>query len=139
MSNKKHVIHAALGAVSLLVIGVVIGVHMDRTLFRAAAAVTDAHSQASALDANHENFLQGLRSDLGLSETQASQIHEILSRHQAAVDESWSIVHARLESAIDSVTSEIEAILDSNQRVELHEWLMERHGLSDSHGADEGR
>jgi len=64
-------------------------------------------------------------------------VHEILVRHQAAVDEAWSLVHSRLESAIDSVTAEIEAALEPGQRDRLSEWLSERHGESAHRVADE--
>ncbi len=138
MSHAKHVAHAALGAISILAIGVVLGVLLDRVILNPSVLSADTESAALALDATHEDFLRQMRADLGLTNPQASQIHEILSRHQAAVNEAWSAVHSRLDAAIDSVTAEIEAILDSTQRVGLHEWLMERHGVRDAHTVSEG-
>ena len=138
MSKAKHVAHAVLGAVSILAIGVVLGVLVDRVIFNPSALAADVPSASMTLDASHEGFLRGLRDDLGLTEEQASRVHEIMSRHQAAVNDAWSAVHARLDAAIDSVTAEIEAILDPGQRVGLHEWLMERHGVRDAHTIGEG-
>ena len=111
---------------------------MDRVIFNPSALAADVPSASMTLDASHEGFLRGLRDDLGLTEEQASRVHEIMSRHQAAVNDAWSAVHARLDAAIDSVTAEIEAILDPGQRVGLHEWLMERHGVRDAHTIGEG-
>jgi len=138
MSKSTHVAHAVLGAVSILAIGVVVGIWLDRVVLHPTALAADTSPAAVALDANHEGFLQGLRDELGLTEAQASQIRQIMSRNQTAVDDAWSAVHFRLEAAIDSVTAEIEVILDPEQREGLHEWLMERHGERDAHTVGEG-
>ncbi len=138
MSHAKHIIHATLGAISIFVIGVVVGVLFDRVVIGHANGAMDLHTQQSAVDASHEGFMTDLRHDLGLSADQANRVHEILNRHQEAVSAAWLAVHARLEAAIDSVTSEIEQVLDADQREALHEWLMQRHGLPVSHRAGEG-
>jgi Spy/CpxP family protein refolding chaperone len=139
MSNTKHLVHAAIGAVSILVIGGVLGVLLDRVALAHSSASEPEHPTATlALDARHEEFLQELQDDLGLTAEQAKQVHEILSRHQGAVNEAWSAVHTILEAAIDSVTSEIEAVLEPAQRRQLHEWLLERHGRAVSHEMSEG-
>jgi hypothetical protein len=138
MSHTKHLIHATLGAISIFVIGVVVGVLIDRVVTRHSTVAMELHAQQSAVDAGHEGFLADLQNDLGLSADQASQVHEILNRHQEAVSDAWLAVHSRLEAAIDSVTSEIEQVLDADQRTALHEWLMQRHGLPVSHRVGEG-
>jgi len=138
MNNARHLIHAAIGAASILVIGIVLGVLLDRVVFHRSASALDHPSAALALDASHEQFLQELHDDLGLTAKQASQVQEILSRHQGAVNDAWSAVHSLLEAAIDSVTEEIEAVLEPGQRERLHGWLLERHGASVSHGVAEG-
>ena len=138
MSNAKHLAHAVLGAISILALGVVLGVFLDRVVFHPSDLAANTSSAAMALDASHESFLQGLSADLGLTAEQAGQVREIMSRHQAAVNDAWSAVHSRLEAAIDSVTAEIEAILDPGQREGLHDWLVERHGESAGHGTGVG-
>ncbi len=138
MNNARHLIHAAIGAASILVIGIVLGVLLDRVVLHRSASALDLPSAALALDASHEQFLQELHDDLGLTAKQASQVQEILSRHQGAVNEAWSAVHSLLEAAIDSVTEEIEAVLEPGQRERLHGWLLERHGESVSHEMGEG-
>jgi len=138
MSRFKHFVHALLGAVSIFVIGVVVGVLFDRSVLHRADPSIDFHSAESSLDASHENLLADLQDDLGLSSEQSSQVQAILNRHQAAVNDAWSAVHSRLEAAIDSVTAEISEVLDSEQRVQLHEWLLARHGISSSHADGEG-
>jgi len=138
MSNAKHLIHAAIGAASILVIGIVLGVLLDRVVLHRSASAIDYPSAALALDASHEQFLQELHDDLGLTAKQASQVQEILSRHQGAVNEAWSAVHSLLEAAIDSVTQEIEAVLEPGQRERLRAWLLEQHGEPVSHEMGEG-
>lgn len=133
MSDKKHLAHAALGAISILAIGIVTGVWLDRTILHPQAVLAHSTQAATALDEPHEEFLEDMRVDLGFTDEQARQVHEIMSRHQAAVNETWVAVHERLDAAIDSVTAEIEAILDSSQRSALHQWLIERHGLGEGH------
>ena len=138
MSKAKQKAHAVLGAVSILAIGIVVGVFLDRVILHTPDQALQPPTAAIALDASHEDFLRELHADLGLSEEQAGHVQEILSRHQAAVNEAWTVVHSRLGAAIDSVTAEIEALLDSEQRAGLHEWLMERHGVRDAHNVGEG-
>jgi Spy/CpxP family protein refolding chaperone len=138
MSQAKHLVHAVLGAVSILAIGVVLGVLLDRVILHPVASAADSRSAALAFDATHRGLLQDLRTDLRLTEEQVDQVHEIMNRHQVAVNEAWSVVHARLEAAIDSVTAEIEAILEPGQREGFHDWLLERHGESAAHGAGVG-
>ena len=138
MSNAKHLIHTAIGAVSILVIGVVLGVLLDRVVLHPSASAADHPSATLALDASHEGIIRELSADLGLTAEQASKVHEILSRHQAAVNDAWSAVHPLLEAAIDSVTEEIAAVLEPEQRNRLHVWLLERHGESVARGVGEG-
>lgn len=138
MSHAKHVGHALLGAISILAIGIVAGVLLDRAILHPSALSAHTESAAVALDATHDNFFHEMRADLALNEQQARQVQEIFTRHQAAVNEAWSEVHTRLDAAIDSVTTEIEAILDSEQRADLHQWLVDKHGVSSGHGQGEG-
>lgn len=138
MSKTTHAAHAVLGAVSILAIGIVLGVLLDRVILNPSALAADVPSVEAEVEATHDGFLRELREDLGLTEEQATRVHEIMSRHQAAVNDAWSAVHARLDAAIDSVTAEIEAVLDPSQREGLHEWLIERHGVRDAHSTGEG-
>jgi hypothetical protein len=111
---------------------------LDRAILHPSALSAHTESSSMTIDATHEKFLNEMRADLGLTEEQAIQVQEVFSKHQDAVNEAWSAVHSRLEAALDSVTSEIEAILDPEQREELHEWLIEKHGVSKEHGVGEG-
>ncbi len=138
MSQAKHIAHAVLGAVSILAVGVVLGIFLDRVVLQSSDMPSELESESTGLDATHEAFLGELSVDLGLTEVQVRQVHEILSRHQTSVNEAWTAVHSLLEAAIDSVTTEIEAVLDSTQREGLHDWLLERHGVSAVHNAGAG-
>lgn len=127
MSHAKHLVHAAIGAASILAIGVVVGVALDRVVLLHGDSAPHGAIPTDTLDAGHSDLLRELGTELGMTDAQASQVHEILTRHQEAVDEAWAAVHSRLASAIDSVTAEIEAILEPEQRDRLFEWLRERH------------
>ena len=138
MSNAKHVAHAVLGAVSILAIGVVLGVLLDRVILHRVDPAVHSPTGAMALAASHGDFLRELQTDLGLTEEQAGRVQGVLTRHQAAVNDAWTAVHSRLDAAIDSVTAEIEVLLDPEQRAGLHAWLMERHGVTKTHTVGEG-
>jgi|GEM_PF-2933889 len=128
MSNTRHLIHASIAAFSILAIGIVLGVVLDRTMLLQGLSDPNAVTEEQQLDSRHQDFHSELAAELGLSGDQARTVHEILIRHQSAVDEAWVFVHTQLESVIDSVTNEIEAILDSAQRERLFEFIRERHG-----------
>lgn len=129
MSRVRHFVHAGIAAVSILAIGVVLGVVLDRTVLLSSGSEAHGATAAVGLDERHRTFHRELAEELGLSDTQAEQVREILIRHQAAVDQAWVAVHTQLESVIDSVTAEIEAILDPRQRDRLFEYLREQHGM----------
>ena len=138
MSQTKHVAHALLGAVSILAIGIVAGILLDRAILHPTALSAHTETAAIAINATHEGFFNEMRADLGLTEQQAAQVREIFNKHQQAVNDAWAAVHAMLNAAIDSVTTEIEAVLDPEQRAELHEWLVGKHGMATGHGYGEG-
>jgi hypothetical protein len=114
------------------------GVALDRVVLSHGSQAVAQHSPDTALDTSQEGFQEDLQHDLGLSNAQAAQVFGILNRHQTAVNDAWHAVHSRLDAAIDSVHAEIAEVLDSEQQMQLHEWLLARHGISDARRVGEG-
>lgn len=107
-----------LGAVSLVVLGMVVGVALDRHLLP-----NEPHASAAA--ALHEMTMSSAEERLDLTPDQRRQIDSIIAaRHNSLLDV-WQAVHSHLGAAIDSLHQEIEAILTPAQRREFHEWLRE--------------
>lgn len=106
---------ALLGALSLLVVGAVLGVAIDRHLL----PPPDRSGPAAAL---HEMTMASLDERLDLSADQRRQIDSIVAGRHASLRHAWRTIHAQLGAAVDSVHQEIEAILTPEQRVEFREW-----------------
>lgn len=105
---------AVLGALSLLVLGAVLGVAIDRHLLP-----THRPGPAAAL---HEMTMASLEERLDLSADQRRQIDSIIAGRHATLRHAWQMIHAQLGAAVDSVHQEIEAILTPEQRLEFREW-----------------
>ncbi|MBW3553885.1 MAG: hypothetical protein KY466_10255 [Gemmatimonadetes bacterium] len=103
-----------LGALSLLVLGAVLGVAIDRHLLP-----THRPGPAAAL---HEMTMASLEERLDLSADQRRQIDSIIAGRHATLRHAWQMIHAQLGAAVDSVHQEIEAILTPEQRLEFREW-----------------
>ena len=81
MSRLSHVVHAFLGAMSILAIGIVLGVLLDRLVLRP-DNIASAQVEVSQTDGErHENFLREMANDLNLSTDEAEAVHDILRRH----------------------------------------------------------
>lgn len=117
---------AILAVTSLLVLGVVLGIAFERVLFKPAVSAADEPLNAQA------DMVVSLRAELDLEPAQVSQIEAILARHQAAVTDAWQTIRPRLRVAMDTVRSEIEAVLTSEQRERFRVWLANQHGASDA-------
>jgi Spy/CpxP family protein refolding chaperone len=107
-----------LGAMSLVVLGMVLGVAIDRHLL-----LNEPHASAAA--ALHEMTMSSIEERLDLTSDQRRQIESIITaRHNSLLDV-WQAVHSHLGAAIDTLHQEIEAILTPAQRSEFREWLRE--------------
>lgn len=119
-------VRGVLGALSLLVVGALIGlvghhfVHGDER----STAVADAEAHRAAIPA--------FAAELGLDDGQVAAVEAILSRHQAVVTDAWAALHARLQTVADSAHGEIEALLSEEQRAQFAEWR-DRHLPADQH------
>lgn len=125
MTTKNPRLQAMLGAGALLLIGVVLGIGVDRTL------LLPRHGEARPARVDHGVVVVSLTRDLGLSQEQAEHVLEVLERHQTVVDATWADTHRALMAALDSVTNQIEAVLDSAQVERYHAWIDARHPRGD--------
>ena len=128
MSDSKQSMRPLVGSASMLVIGIVIGVAIDRV------TVVHGHGGAHAprvvviASGEPDAAFSELTEHLDLSEEQAGEAREIFSAHQASVDTAWTAVQDHLGLAIQSVMRELESVLEPGQLGRLHQWMAERHG-----------
>lgn len=115
-----------LGALSLLVVGALIGAVGHRFLLghEGSRLVADMDEYRAAIPA----FAEALE----LSDEQVAAVEAVLSRHQAIVTESWEALHRRLQAAADSAHHEIATFLNTEQRARFTEWLSRQHRSSSS-------
>ena len=124
---------AILAAISLLVIGGAVGVTLDRVwLMRTGEAAP------GPADAQTE-MVEALQAELALTPAQANEVGAILERYQGQVTHTWETVRPNLRAAMDSVGSEIEAVLAPEQRERFRTWIREQHGPNGSMIRDRGR
>jgi hypothetical protein len=87
---------------------------------RAAAVATDPMESADALVAVMER-------EVGLDETQARTVREILARHQSSVDSAWRAVRPNVHRAIGAAQMEIAMVLRPDQRPRYLRWVQSAH------------
>ena len=122
-----------LAAISLLGLGGASGVPVDRGwLTRAGEA---AHEPGDA----QTEMVEALQKELALTPAQATAVGAILGRHQGQVTDTWETVRPHLRAAMDSVGSEIEAVLAPEQRERFRTWIREQHGPNGSMGSGRAR
>lgn len=134
MIRKSDSTRAILAGLAILLIGTVAGVGLDRTILIPAAAHASAAAAQHRIPQDHDEVLASLSTHLELTPPQSAQVREILSKHQAAIDEAWAQVHQDLQAAFAGVTTDVEALLDAEQVQRLHAWLAERHSGIRGHG-----
>lgn len=129
MRSLSDSARVSLTLLSMLLLGAVAGVGVDRAILMPAGA--DA-VDGSALR-GHETVLAALQAELKLSDDQLARVGEVFARHQSDIEEAWEQVHETLDLAIEEATTEIEAVLDSAQIERLHAWLERHHGSIPQH------
>ena len=128
MSDSKQSMRPLVGSASMLVIGIVIGLAVDR--MAVIHGHVGPHSPGVVVIGNGETDtpFRELAEHLDLTEEQAAEAHEIFLEHQASVDTAWTAVQDHLALAIANVMSELDSLLDVGQRGRLRQWVAERHG-----------
>jgi Spy/CpxP family protein refolding chaperone len=113
---------AVLGALSLLVLGGVLGIAIDRHFPSGDRHFPsgDRHSPAAAF---HDIAMSSLGDRLDLDADQRRQIDSILAARQHTLRQTWQMLHAHLGAAVDTVHRDIEAVLTPEQRAAFREWL----------------
>ena len=114
---------ALLAALSLLVLGAVIGIAADRHLH-----APRGHANPAA--AIHEMTMSSLDEHIDLTDEQRRQIDDIVAARRHSLRNAWQLVHTQLGAAADTVHQEIEAILTPEQRTAFREWL---RGVDSAH------
>ena len=118
----KIVWRGVTGILAVLIIGVVLGITLDRAIL--------AHSHAAS-HGDHESeqslLAERLRSDLDLTDAQLREVESILVQQQAAVDSAWLNVRGHLHNSVDSVRSAIERVLTPEQRRGFSDWWDQLH------------
>jgi Spy/CpxP family protein refolding chaperone len=84
-------------------------------------------------------MIEALQAELSLTPAQATEVSAILERYQGQVTHTWETVRPHLRAAMDSVGSEIEAVLAPEQRERFRTWIREQHAPNGSMGGGRGR
>ena len=125
MNKWNSALRPIIGATSMLVIGIVIGIVIDRAIVIAHDGTGSAHVVVIGHD-DTSVVSSGLATHLGLTEDESVAVHELLSGHQASVDTAWTAVREDLATGIERAMLGLDSLLDTDQRVRLREWLVSR-------------
>ena len=110
------------GILAVLIIGVVLGIMLDRAILVHSHGASDSGNETE-----RRLFVDRLRSDLGLSDEQLLEIESILYQQQAVVDSAWLDVRSHLHDSVDSLRNAIERVLTPEQREGFDEWWAQVH------------
>lgn len=114
------------GALSLVALGAALGITIDRLFLAPTAPAHDVFEL-------HARALEQFRTHLDLDDEQVAAIDSIFRHRQAAVENTWEVLHDHLHSAVDSVHQDVMAILRPDQRAALQRW-MRRSGVDHDAG-----
>lgn len=107
-------LHAALTLVAVLVIGIALGVTLDRFWVM---------RSLPASPMNSATLISEMDRRLHLDVAQRDTIANVLRRHQMTVDSAWARVRPSLHAVIDSSQREIIAVLRPDQRSAYLAWI----------------
>jgi hypothetical protein len=113
-------VKALLGALSLLVVGGVLGAGLERHVL--------ASAEHGAPASVHEAAMASLQERLDLRPEQRRQIDSIMAAHHDVLQQTWQVLHAQLAAAVDTVHRDVEAVLTPVQREKFRVWLREIRG-----------
>lgn len=128
MSVMKRSMRGLVGAVSILVVGIVIGIASSHLVILRGGGTEHRLPDRLGSAAEHQAILEELTDRLSLTEVQVAGIHDIITSRQAAVDTAWTQIRRHLLQATAVTISEIEGVLDDDQAELLRAWAVERHG-----------
>ena len=128
MSIMKSSMKGLIGALSILVVGIVLGIATDRVVIVWASGAGHQLPDRIGSPEQHQVVLAELTERLTLADDQVAGIHEIILSRQAAVDTAWTQIRRHLLQATSITIAEIEGTLGDDQAELLREWAVERHG-----------
>lgn len=108
-------LRGVIGALSLIVLGWILGMATDRVVL--------AREPAADPTAAHGDAIASFREELGLTPDETARLHEVLIRHQREVDATWSRLRAHLLEQIELAHDDIRALLTPEQRERFERWL----------------
>jgi hypothetical protein len=122
MSASRSRWHTVLAIASLLVIGAAVGVTVDRLLHGRAAG----HGVMFAAEI-HADPIGVLDRELDLRPEQRERVAAIIEARQGGVDRVWLETHTKLQATLDTVVSEVAAVLDADQAARFRILVEEMH------------
>ncbi len=117
-------LRAVMAATSLLILGGVLGIALERVLLTPDVGAADESQDAQA------EMVTSLQRELDLDPQQVAELEAVLARQQAAVTNAWEAIRPRLRAAMDTTRSDIEALLRPEQRERFRLWLANEHGTN---------
>ena len=115
--NRRAGWRALLGAASLLILGAVLGIAVDRHL-----ATGNGQSLVASF---HHAAMASLEDRLKLEPGQRTAIDSIVAAHHEELQQNWHQLPAQLGATVDVIHQDIESVLNEQQRVAFREWLRE--------------
>ena len=114
--------------VALLVLGGAAGITLDRMHQPGHGGPTiRVGGHTIRLSDLHDDPLAAVERVIEMSPEQRERVGAILTARQHDVDEVWHDTHTRLQATMDSVVSEIAAVLDPDQAAKFRELANEVH------------
>ncbi len=113
-------VRGVIGGFSLVIVGVALGVAADRIILA-------HHAPETNIPAGDDHAaVVAFRHVLELDDDQLAEIHRILIRNQASVDEAWQSLRVGMSEGIANAHDEIRALLTEEQLGLFEDWL-DRH------------
>jgi hypothetical protein len=122
MASASSRWRTALAAISLLVIGATAGIAGDRLI------QSHGHAGDRRLADVHHDPLGAIDRAVQLTPDQRTRVAAILERRQPDINAVWADTHVRLQATVDSVVSEIAAVLEPEQARRFRAAADELHG-----------
>lgn len=113
---------AFIGAFALTALGFTMGIATDRLLLNGSTAVETPEEARTRL-------LDDLQTTVGLNNEQLRSVRIILSQNQEVISSAWETVQPQLRAAVDSVWTQINAVLDPEQAEKFHRWYAATHTI----------
>jgi len=112
----------------VFVAGAAVGITGDRLELIPRADATEANESSAASRGKNQTIIEQFAGELGLSSEQRSQIDTLLDYFGESLKALREGVRPQYLALMDSVRTEIEAVLDEEQRAQYRARIEERYG-----------